>query len=60
MHGENMVANTCPILKAKCIKSDCEWFLNEPRTCAMVALANNLWMVTYPQFGGGALKVVDG
>lgn len=55
-----MAGKTCPLSKSKCIRSDCEWFLDDADACALVSLANNLWMVTYPQFGGGALKVVDG
>ncbi|NOQ32590.1 MAG: hypothetical protein GQ567_00105 [Methanosarcinales archaeon] len=55
-----MAGKTCPLLKSKCIGSDCEWFLDDVKTCALVALANNLWGVTYPQGGGGSIKVVDG
>ena len=55
-----MTGKKCPMLKSNCIESDCEWFLNDADTCALVALANNLWMVTYQQLGGGALKTVKG
>lgn len=54
-----MTNKKCPLLNADCIELDCEWFLDDGG-CAVVALANNLWMVTFPQLGGGALKVVDG
>ena len=55
-----MTGKMCPMLKSECIESDCKMFIDEADDCALVSLANNLWMVTYPQFGGGALKVVDG
>lgn len=55
-----MVRKQCPMLKKICIESDCEWFIDDAGVCAVVSLSHNLWMVTYPQIGGGALKVVDG
>ncbi|WP_154809601.1 hypothetical protein [Methanolobus vulcani] len=55
-----MTGNICPLLNSECIKSECKWFISDAGECAVVSLTNNLWMVTYPQFGGGSLKVVDG
>jgi hypothetical protein len=55
-----MTGNKCPMLKSDCIDSDCAWFLEDANACTLVSLANNLSMVTYPQMGGGSLKVVDG
>lgn len=50
----------CPMLKKDCIQKECKWYIKDAKDCAVVSLSNNLWMVTYPQFGGGSLKVVDG
>lgn len=55
-----MPGKTCPMLNSKCIEIDCELFLDDADECALVSLANNLWRVTLPQYGGGALKVVKG
>lgn len=54
-----MTGNMCPLLQSEC-DEQCKWYIDDAKDCAVVSLANNLWMVTFPQLGGGSLKVIDG
>ncbi|MFZ2499181.1 MAG: hypothetical protein ACP5N0_14020 [Methanosarcina sp.] len=54
-----MTGNMCPLLQSKC-NEQCKWYIEEAEDCAVVALANNLSMVTYSQVFGGSLRVVRG
>jgi hypothetical protein len=54
-----MTGNMCPLLQSEC-NDQCKWYINEVKDCAVVSLATNLWMVTYPQMFGGSLKVTQG
>ena len=53
-----MAGNMCPLLQSECDRQ-CKWYIDDAKDCAIVSLANNLWMVTYPQLGGGSLKVIN-
>jgi hypothetical protein len=33
---------SCPLLKAECKKSECDWYVEDTGTCAVVDIAFNL------------------
>ena len=43
-----MTDKICPLLKTKCIKKECEWFIGNSfdGACAAVTLANKIKLVT--------------
>ena len=54
-----MAGNICPLSQSEC-DDQCKWYIDDAKECAVVALAWNLHNVTYSQFGGGSIKVVEG